>query len=247
MPRRLPSQHEEGEYAERPHRHVEVIDDVVEVALEVLPRRLHDDMLAAQLFRHQLGVVQLVVFGAVGEVYREGDLGPGEAGDERRVDAAGQVQAEGHVGAQLHADGVREQGFQLVYGFGGVDVVEVIDELPVLGDAPAAEVAAQTADDQLVARAQRVDVAEERLLAGQVLEGLELVRDVDLWQRDLREQRLDLRGKEERRAVFVEIERLLTGDVAGQEQEVVLEVGQRECKHAVQAVQAGLAPLEIRV
>src|SRR5207249_9781755 len=110
-----------------------------------------------------------------------------------------------------------------------------------------AEVAAQTADDQLVARAQRVDVAEERLLAGQVLEGLELVRDVDLRQRDLREQRLDLRGKEERRAVFVEIERLLTGDVAGQEQEVDLELGQRERKHAAHPVQAGLAPRALRV
>src|SRR5439155_1121744 len=107
-------------------------------------------------------------------------------------------------------------------GFGGVDIVEVIDELPVFGDAPAAEVAAQTADDQLVARAQRIDVAEQSLLAGQVLEGLELVRDVDLWRRYLREQRLDLGGEEERRAVLVEIERLLPGDVASQEQEAGL-------------------------
>ena len=145
-------------------RIVEVVDDLVDRIHEIggIDRQLAD--LEPAVRRELPRVLALVVQLTGGELAGESlelrpDLGRGERCGDARVEPAGQVGADGYVGAQMEVDRLSDELAQLGREprFGAVEVgLEV--HFPVAVEAHSA-----IAHDQRMGRQELVDPAEERL------------------------------------------------------------------------------------
>ena len=133
----------------------------------------------------------------------------------------------------------------MIHGTRRLDLFDVVQDVPVLRDSPPFEPVPDPLVNELVTRKQTLDPREERALAAHVLEGLVFVRQTQFRPSDLRQDRFDLGSDQKLGVRFVVVERLLACTVAGREQEIVGEVRDDEREHAVESVEAILAPFQI--
>jgi hypothetical protein len=222
-------------------------------ARDVVARDEDLAVIAPQIRRHRPLMPGLVVLGVVEPQREGGELGSlgaqTERGDERAVEAAGEVAADLHVGAQhAQAGGVLEAVTDALDRF-----VERAGEAGRVGrgivrapaaagaDDPAAGVSARGARLELLdaledrARRERRPEREELIEAG----GVEPAR-----QRSIQgEERLDLAREQQPPVVRGDVEGTHAERIAGQCQRSRRRVPQRERPLAVEAAERLVAPL----
>jgi len=188
---------------------------------------------------------------AAGEGFHVGQFFGGDGGDAAGVHASAEVGAHVDVAHQLAFDGLAKEEVQFfgvfVLGTRGFGLAEV--EVPVAFDLERARCGTER-EERSAPCGEEADVLEERLVGEDVLEGKVFQKGFEVeFARDgaVGEDGFLLRAEEEGVSGEDVVERFDAVTVAGEEERGARLVPEGEGEHAVEALDAGGAPLDIGV
>jgi hypothetical protein len=168
--------------------------------------------------------------------------------DRRRIDAAREERAQGHLADEAHPDRFGQERIQFL------DVPRFIVRVAVTGEfqIPVLRHPHRVAiGDEHVPRRQLLDVPVDRVGAGHVEEGeigVDRFRRPRPIDRRIFEERLDLRAEHEPAAAQLRVvDRLDADAIACEQQALPARIPDREREHAAEAFDAGIAPLLVPV